>query len=61
MMRCRGQEENSISMGGENLTNRTQPFPIVDWQQPNSEHFDATRVYAPVIGTRVYLGIRYSL
>ena len=53
--------ELDIYLGGENLTNRTQPYPIVDWQQPNSEHFDATRVYAPVIGTRVYLGIRYSL
>jgi outer membrane receptor protein involved in Fe transport len=50
-----------IYLGGENLTNRTQPYPIVDWQQPDSEHFDASRVYAPMIGTRVYLGLRYSL
>ncbi|MCF8236943.1 MAG: TonB-dependent receptor [Saprospiraceae bacterium] len=50
-----------IYLGGENLTNKTQPYPIVDWQQPDSEHFDASRVYAPVIGTRVYMGIRYSL
>ncbi|HRW76283.1 MAG TPA: TonB-dependent receptor, partial [Saprospiraceae bacterium] len=50
-----------IYLGGENLGNVTQPFPIIDWQNPGSEHFDASRVYAPVIGTRVYMGIRYSL
>lgn len=50
-----------LYLGGENLGNKTQPFPIIDWQQPNSEHFDASRVYAPVIGTRVYLGLRYSI
>ncbi len=50
-----------IYLGGENLGNKTQPYPIVEWQNPNSEHFDASRVYAPVIGTRVYLGIRYSI
>lgn len=49
-----------IYLGGENIGNYTQRTVIVDAVNPDSPHFDANRVFAPVLGTRVYAGIRYS-
>lgn len=51
----------AVYLGGENLGNFTQRYPIVDWTDPASEHFDATRVFGPVIGARAYLGVRFAL
>lgn len=48
-------------IGGENLTNYTQKNPIIDAENPFSNDFDATRIWAPVIGINVYAGFRYSL
>lgn len=48
-------------IGGENLTNYTQKNPIIDAENPFSNDFDATRVWAPVIGINVYAGFRFSL
>ncbi|MBP6185351.1 MAG: carboxypeptidase-like regulatory domain-containing protein [Saprospiraceae bacterium] len=50
-----------IYLGGENLGNYKQQNPILDWQNPTSPHFDASRVFAPIVGTRIYTGLRYSL
>lgn len=48
-------------VGGENLGNYTQNNPILDVQNPFSTTFDATRVWAPVLGTMVYAGFRFSI
>lgn len=48
-------------LGGENLTNYTQRNPIIDAANPFSNEFDATRIWAPVIGFNVYAGFRFSL
>lgn len=50
-----------IYVGGENLTGFTQDQPILDWQNPFSENFDATHIYAPINGAMGYIGIRYSI
>jgi outer membrane receptor for ferrienterochelin and colicins len=50
-----------VYVGGENLSNFTQKDPILDWQNPFGEHFDATHIYAPIIGAMGYIGIRYSI
>ncbi len=50
-----------IYIGGENLTGFTQANPILDWQNPFGEYFDATHIYAPITGTMGYLGIRFWL
>jgi outer membrane receptor protein involved in Fe transport len=49
-----------IYLGGENLGNLTQAMPILDAGNPDSPHFDANRIYAPILGTRIYAGLRYS-
>ena len=48
-------------LGGENLTNYTQKSPIIDAENPFSDRFDATRIWAPVFGVNVYLGVRFSI
>lgn len=45
-------------LGGENLTNFTQHNPIVSPESPFSPAFDATDVWGPVMGIRVYAGFR---
>jgi hypothetical protein len=51
----------SIYVGGENLANFTQADPIVDAANPFGPNFDATRVWAPIVGTVVYAGFRYEI
>lgn len=46
-------------LGGENLTNYKQRNPIIDGDNPFGEYFDATQIYAPVLGIKGYFGIRY--
>jgi outer membrane receptor for ferrienterochelin and colicins len=48
-------------LGGENLTNFRQMNPIVDAANPFGSNFDATRIWGPVMGINVYLGVRYAL
>ncbi len=50
-----------IYVGVENLTNFTQEDPILDWQNPFGQYFDATHIYAPIAGAMGYFGIRYSI
>lgn len=48
-------------VGGENLGNYTQRNPIIDAENPFSSTFDATRVWAPVVGMNIYAGFRFSI
>lgn len=48
-------------IGGENLANYRQANPIVSAQDPTTLQFDATRVYAPILGRLMYIGFRYEL
>ena len=45
-------------IGGENLTNYTQKQPIIAANEPFGNYFDASVVYAPLIGRTFYGGIR---
>jgi outer membrane receptor for ferrienterochelin and colicins len=48
--------------GAENLFGYTQQhLPILDYENPFSKNFEATQVYAPIFGARVYMGLRYSI
>lgn len=51
----------SVYLGGENLTNFKQSNPIVDAANPRSNNFDATMVWGPVHGTKLYVGMRWNL
>lgn len=47
--------------GAENLFGYTQHNPIIAWQDPTSEYFDATQIYAPMMGQRIYAGMRLRI
>ena len=47
--------------GGENLLNYRQENPIIAWEEPFSDRFDASQVWAPVSGRKIYVGIRLNL
>jgi outer membrane receptor for ferrienterochelin and colicins len=49
--------------GSENLLNYTQttPHPIIAHTDPESIYFDATQVFAPMMGRRIYAGLRWRI
>lgn len=50
-----------IYLGGENLTNFTQHNPIIDSANPWGQSFDASCVWGPLMGVRVYAGLRMTI
>ena len=48
-------------IGAENLLSYTQENPILDSYNPSSNKFDASLIWAPVMGRNVYFGLRYKL
>jgi outer membrane receptor for ferrienterochelin and colicins len=50
-----------VYLGGENLLSEMQENPIIDAKNPNSDVFDASLIYAPVMGTVIYAGLRYKI
>ena len=51
----------SIYVGGENLLGYTQDNPIVAADDPYGEYFDASMVWAPIMGRKLYVGLRYAI
>lgn len=51
----------SIYAGAENLTNFTMDHPVIGAEDPNGPWFDATKIWGPVLGRKVYAGIRFTL
>lgn len=51
----------NIYLGSENITNFKQPNPIEGAENPYSKGFDATNIWGPVVGRKVYLGVRFLL
>ncbi|MCB0644816.1 MAG: TonB-dependent receptor [Phaeodactylibacter sp.] len=50
-----------IYLGGENLTNFRQSNAIIAADDPFGPYFNANQVYAPIVGARGYLGLRFWL
>jgi len=50
-----------IYIGGENLTNYTQENPVQHGATPQSDLFDVSQVYAPLMGIRGYIGFRWNI
>ena len=50
-----------LYVGGENLTNYTQPVPIVNADDPFSTAVDAASVWGPLMGAKLYAGFRITL
>jgi len=50
-----------VYVGGENFSNVKQDKPILMADNPNSPHFDASLIYAPINGRMIYAGLRYKI
>jgi outer membrane receptor for ferrienterochelin and colicins len=51
----------SVYAGSENLTDYMQMHPVLGSDRPFEPGFDATRIWGPVSGRRIYAGIRFTL
>ena len=51
----------SIYAGAENLTNFTMDHPVIGAEDPYGPWFDATKIWGPVIGRKIYAGIRFTI
>ena len=54
-------EHWELYVGGENLTNYKQDYPIISADNPTSEDFDASIVWGPLSGVRGYMGVRFQI
>tara|TARA_B100001741_G_scaffold218252_1_gene180924 strand:- start:10917 stop:13109 length:2193 start_codon:yes stop_codon:yes gene_type:complete len=48
-------------LGVENITNYIQDEPIVNSNDPSSEFFDASLIYAPLGSRLIYFGLRFKI
>ena len=51
----------SIYAGSENVLDYRQKNPIVSADQPFGQYFDASMVWGPVDGRRIYAGLRFKI
>ncbi|HMT30041.1 MAG TPA: TonB-dependent receptor, partial [Bacteroidia bacterium] len=50
-----------VYAGGENLSDFRQENPIIGANDPFGEGFDATNIWGPVMGRKIYLGFRFAI
>ncbi|TVR78925.1 MAG: TonB-dependent receptor [Chitinophagaceae bacterium] len=50
-----------IYVGAENIGNFKQKDPVIGYEEPFGKDFDATQVWGPVFGAKIYAGIRLTL
>lgn len=48
-------------IGGENLGNYKQKNPVIGSESPFGDDFDASSIWAPVMGTNIYTGFRFKI
>jgi outer membrane receptor for ferrienterochelin and colicin len=53
-------EKLDIYLGVENLLDYKQENPILASDQPFSDYFDASLVWGPIYGRKIYIGLRYT-
>ncbi|MPM68330.1 hypothetical protein SDC9_115262 [bioreactor metagenome] len=51
----------SLYLGSENIGNFIQENPIIDVVNPLSNNFDATNIWGPTHGRKIYVGLRWSI
>ncbi len=51
----------NIYLGSENLTGFMQENPVAGAAEPFGPDFDATNIWGPVMGRRIYMGVRFLL
>ncbi|MGE5318484.1 MAG: TonB-dependent receptor, partial [Chloroflexota bacterium] len=50
-----------VYAGGENLTNFIQKHPVLGYDKPFADGFDAGMIWGPVLGRMIYAGVRFSI
>lgn len=50
-----------VYVGGENLLNYKQPDPIINAENPYATDFNSTAIWGPLMGIKVYAGLRFTL
>lgn len=50
-----------VYLGGENLLNYTQHHPIIAADDPFGPYFDASNIWGPISGVKIYAGVRFLL
>jgi outer membrane receptor for ferrienterochelin and colicin len=50
-----------VYLGVENLTNYRQKDPIIEPENPFGENFDSSRIWGPLMGREIYLGVRIRI
>lgn len=50
-----------VYIGGENLGNYRQKHPIMNANDPYSEGFNSTLIWGPLMGFKIYAGLRFTL
>ena len=50
-----------LYIGGENLSNYRQPHPILNASHPFDQNFNATVIWGPLMGIKVYVGLRFTI
>ena len=51
----------SIYAGVENICDFKQKHPVTGAENPFGSNFDATNIWGPVLGRKIYFGLRYNL
>ena len=51
----------SVYAGVENMTNFMQMHPIINVENPESPHFDASMIWGPLHGRKLYAGLRWAI
>ncbi|MFO7721778.1 MAG: TonB-dependent receptor [Bacteroidales bacterium] len=51
----------NIYVGGENLSSFVQHHPIIASDDPFGQYFDASQIWGPLLGRKIYIGIRYLI
>jgi outer membrane receptor for ferrienterochelin and colicin len=50
-----------VYIGSENLLDFRQKNPVQNWEAPFSRDFDASIVWGPIVGRKIYAGIRWRI
>ncbi len=51
----------NIYLGAENLTDYVQKNPIIAANDPFGNYFDSSLIWGPILGRKIYGGIRYTI
>jgi hypothetical protein len=57
----RNIKDFEVYLGGENLTGFKQNNPIIASDDPFGRFFDSSFIWGPLVGRKIYAGIRYKI